>query len=118
MISKGARGYGFAHDAIFELYFTGEATARYNIVFDLYMEKESKGDQVKLRHPLGWMFSPLKCLPAIRKELTLEQQSATTASPLLKGTSRQLLNAFKEKFSPNNQGLSLRVDSELLSERL
>lgn len=88
MISRGGRGYGFAHDAVFELYFTGENTAQYNIVFDLYMERESKGDQIKQRHPLGWMFSPLKCLPAIRHGLSIDQQNTNIATPLLKGTSR------------------------------
>ena len=46
--SPDKSSYGLQNDGLFEIYFYAEPTANYNIVFDLYLERQSDKHTEKL----------------------------------------------------------------------
>ena len=64
--SNDKRIYGLKNDALFEIYFYAEATANFNIVIDFFMERQSKNYTEKYLQSVGWLFTPIQCLPEVK----------------------------------------------------
>ena len=69
MLSKSNdnMSYGLKNDSLFELYFYAEPSANFNIVIDFFLERQSKDYTTKHLQSVGWLFTPIQCLPLVQQ---------------------------------------------------
>ena len=107
--------YRLRQDAVFEIYFYASDTCNFNIVFDMWLERaSSKHGEPALTKLLGWHFTQLQCLQAVRDMLIAQGAAGRQSNglQLLKGSQRLMMNPNKVRFVPSNEQLVVRVDSE------
>jgi len=109
--SKGTQLLGLSQDSSFELFFFAEPHAGFNIVLDFYLERSGTAKFEKHLQSIGWLVTPIQCLPVFKSLNERQGRIASTKFVLLSGSARMLLDTSREQFRTSSQDIHVVVDS-------